>query len=142
ASTKAYDWNTRALGWGCTGAMAAIGLHSVGDFNMHIPANALLLAWIAGMAAALPLGDAERRRTGNGRLDVNRTFAVALACVLVAYGSASVVFARSFRSDVSAERAFCRFGVCDTAAVVDAQTREHGGTVAAVPIGVLQDALR
>jgi hypothetical protein len=31
------------------GALAAILLHSLVDFNLYIPANAMLLAWIAGM---------------------------------------------------------------------------------------------
>jgi len=37
----------------CAGALAAIGLHSLADFNLYIPANAMLLAWIAGMTAGL-----------------------------------------------------------------------------------------
>jgi len=35
------------------GAFAAIGLHSFVDFNLYIPANAMLLAWIAGVASSL-----------------------------------------------------------------------------------------
>jgi O-antigen ligase len=35
------------------GALAAILLHSLADFNLYIPANAMLLAWIAGMTAGL-----------------------------------------------------------------------------------------
>src|SRR4029077_683865 len=31
------------------GALAAIALHSLTDFNLYVPANAMLLAWIAGM---------------------------------------------------------------------------------------------
>ena len=34
--------------------MAAILLHSLDDFNLYIPANAMLLAWMAGIAASLP----------------------------------------------------------------------------------------
>jgi O-antigen ligase len=37
----------------CVGALAAISLHSLADFNLYIPANAMLLAWIAGMAVAI-----------------------------------------------------------------------------------------
>jgi O-antigen ligase len=40
----------RHLAVACTGALAAILLHSLVDFNLYIPANAMLLAWIAGMA--------------------------------------------------------------------------------------------
>jgi putative inorganic carbon (HCO3(-)) transporter len=35
------------------GALAAILLHSLADFNLYIPANAMLLAWIAGMIAGI-----------------------------------------------------------------------------------------
>ena len=37
----------------CAGALAAILVHSFADFNFYIPANAMLLAWIAGMTAGL-----------------------------------------------------------------------------------------
>lgn len=35
------------------GALAAMAAHSFTDFNLHIPANALVLAWIAGIASGL-----------------------------------------------------------------------------------------
>ena len=38
----------------CAGALAAILLHSLADFNLYIPANAMLLAWIAGMTPEAP----------------------------------------------------------------------------------------
>jgi O-antigen ligase len=41
----------RDLNVGCVAAFAAILFHSFTDFNLHTPANAMLLAWIAGMAA-------------------------------------------------------------------------------------------
>jgi O-antigen ligase len=41
----------RYLAVACAAALAAILLHSLVDFNLYIPANAMLLAWIAGMAA-------------------------------------------------------------------------------------------
>lgn len=41
-------------GWelavGLLGALFAIGLHSLTDFNFYIPANALVLAWLCGIA--------------------------------------------------------------------------------------------
>jgi O-antigen ligase len=43
----------RTLAAGCTGAMAAILVHAVTDFNLQIPSNALLFSWIAGTSAAL-----------------------------------------------------------------------------------------
>jgi len=53
--------NDRYLGLACTGAMTAIFIHSVVDFNLYIPANALLLAWIAGIAVSLPGNSGEWR---------------------------------------------------------------------------------
>ncbi|MBE0658985.1 MAG: O-antigen ligase domain-containing protein, partial [Bryobacteraceae bacterium] len=32
--------------------LAAMTLHSLVDFNLYIPANALALAWIAGLATS------------------------------------------------------------------------------------------
>jgi putative inorganic carbon (HCO3(-)) transporter len=135
-----HEWQTRLLASGCTGAFAAIAVHSVADFNLYIPANALLLAWISGIAASLPfrsVRDQERPRRA-----FCRRLAVVLACVLVVYAPAGVVAETVFRGHLEAERRFCRFGICDTDAVVEAQTREHGGIAAAVPIAVLLEAVR
>ena len=43
------------LGIGCAGSLFALMLHSLVDFNLYIPANAMTLAWIAGMALGLNL---------------------------------------------------------------------------------------
>ncbi len=43
----------KILAAGCAGALAALLTHSLTDFNLQIPANALIFAWIAGTAAAL-----------------------------------------------------------------------------------------
>jgi len=40
------------LAVGLLGAIVALGLHSLVDFNLYVPANALVFAWIAGMAAS------------------------------------------------------------------------------------------
>jgi len=34
----------------CLGALAAISLHSLVDFNLYKPANAMVVAWIAGIS--------------------------------------------------------------------------------------------
>jgi O-antigen ligase len=41
----------RCVALACTGSFVAISLHSFVDFNLYIPSNAMLLAWIAGIAA-------------------------------------------------------------------------------------------
>ncbi|HXW54721.1 MAG TPA: O-antigen ligase family protein [Candidatus Cybelea sp.] len=42
----------RYVSLACVGSIAAILLHSLADFNLHIPANALMLATILGIAVA------------------------------------------------------------------------------------------
>jgi O-antigen ligase len=140
ASKAGHDWNTRVLGWGCTGAIVAIAVHSLADFNMYIPANALLLAWISGIAVCLPVRSV-RDEERPGRV-LSRRWAIVLGCVLVMYAPASILLATAFRGDLQAERQFCRFGICDTDAVLEAQKQAHGGIVAAVPIPVLLEAVR
>ena len=43
----------------CTTSLAGMALHSFVDFNTYIPANALVLAWIAGVASAASATAAE-----------------------------------------------------------------------------------
>jgi O-antigen ligase len=43
----------RIVSAACCGAFAAILLHSTVDFSLYVPANALLLAWVAGVAASV-----------------------------------------------------------------------------------------
>jgi hypothetical protein len=38
---------------GCLGSIAAILLHSFTDFNLYIPANALVFSLILGLAASM-----------------------------------------------------------------------------------------
>jgi O-antigen ligase len=52
-AVRSADPGTRYFAVACAGALAAILLHSLADFNLYIPANAMLLAWIAGMTAGL-----------------------------------------------------------------------------------------
>jgi O-antigen ligase len=62
ATTRAETREQRALGAGLTGAMLSMIVHSAVDFNLYIPANAAVLAWIAGSSLALPyLTDSVRR---------------------------------------------------------------------------------
>ena len=43
----------KTLAAGCAGALSAILIHSITDFNLQIPANAFVFSWIAGTALAL-----------------------------------------------------------------------------------------
>lgn len=55
----------KAVALGCLGGIAAILLHSLTDFNLYIPANALLFSLILGLASAICVSgvDAEQART-------------------------------------------------------------------------------
>lgn len=43
----------RWVGLACFGSLIAILVHSVVDFNLYVPANAAVLAWICGLTAGL-----------------------------------------------------------------------------------------
>ncbi|MBA3974979.1 MAG: hypothetical protein C0504_12280 [Candidatus Solibacter sp.] len=53
---RVVRWERTRKNWwlavGLTGALAAMALHSLVDFNLYIPANAVALAWLAGLAAS------------------------------------------------------------------------------------------
>jgi hypothetical protein len=40
------------LALGLLAVFLALGLHSLADFNLYIPANALALAWLGGVAVS------------------------------------------------------------------------------------------
>jgi O-antigen ligase len=69
SAARSADPDSRFLAIGCIGAMAAIGLHSLVDFNLYVPANAMLLAWICGVALSIRPGTGARNPR-NGRLPV------------------------------------------------------------------------
>jgi hypothetical protein len=50
---RSADSSKRHLAIACLAALAAILIHSFTDYNLYIPANAMLLAWIAGVVASL-----------------------------------------------------------------------------------------
>ncbi len=50
------DENRRLIAIACAGAFAAVLLHSLVDFNMSIPANAMTLAWVGGIGSINGLG--------------------------------------------------------------------------------------
>ncbi len=55
ASLRARSSLTRALALGSFGAVVALLVHSVADFNLYIPANALVFAVILGIGYAMSL---------------------------------------------------------------------------------------
>jgi O-antigen ligase len=47
------DPEARFLAIACFGSMTAILIHSLVDFNLYIPSNAMTLAWLSGVAASV-----------------------------------------------------------------------------------------
>ena len=54
--------DSRYVGIACVGSLTAIALHSVVDFNLYIPANAMLFVWVAGLAEGLGMSAPSRHR--------------------------------------------------------------------------------
>jgi hypothetical protein len=52
---KSSDPENRYFAVACVGALSAIALHSLADFNLYIPSNAMLLSWISGMTMSVEL---------------------------------------------------------------------------------------
>jgi O-antigen ligase len=52
----------RAMALGCLGSMAAILLHSLTDFNLYIPANAMVFSLILGLAASISAANSGAHR--------------------------------------------------------------------------------
>ena len=68
-------------------AVAAIVVHSFVDFNMHIPANALLVVTVMGLTVAMDNGTAGSRRPA-----LPRGPRIGLAVMLLALAGAGVWF--------------------------------------------------
>ena len=54
------DWELRV---GLFASLLSIAIHSFVDFNLYIPANAMALAWIAGVATGIPQSDIAQEGT-------------------------------------------------------------------------------
>ena len=74
SAVKSSDPEARYFAVACVGALSTIALHSLADFNLYIPANAMLLAWIAGMAMGVELP--ETNMDVRERLEVTNVTAV------------------------------------------------------------------
>lgn len=137
---------TRYLAWGCTGAIVAIGLHSLTDYNTYIPANALTLAWILGIVAGSPAASTAASTSVSGRTAPVPVWfkgaAIALGCALLIFAPAWILLETKYMYDPQAESRFCRFGVCDTNSLIAGETSRQSGNVAAVPEYELLEALR
>ena len=81
-SAPTNRFSRSAFAIGVTTAVTAILVHSLVDFNMHIPANALLIATLMGLTVAMDDSDERPRQTV-----LPRAARVVLALVLLAVGT-------------------------------------------------------
>ncbi len=64
ASLHCTESEDRLLALACAGAITAILVHSLADFNLYIEANATVLAWISGIAGGMATsGELPARRS-------------------------------------------------------------------------------
>lgn len=132
---------SRLVGLACVGSFSAILIHGVADFNMHIPVNAMLFAWIAGIAVALPSATATTpRKVQNVR--GFRGFLIVAGFLATAYGAGWLAFPHFFGKNLDTERIFHRFGIWDTAGALAILRHQYGGQISSVPPEKLVEYLR
>jgi O-antigen ligase len=141
AATRGATRKIRLLGLACIGALAAILIHSIADFNMHIPANAMLFACIAGIAVALPFKQ-WKPSPMRLRIYVLRGFLLVAGCVASLYGAGCWAYDHWFEGHLNAERSFCRFGICDSYRAPNVLRDQYGGNIAAAPPEKILEYLR
>ena len=111
AAVSSRDPETRWFAVGCAGSLSALLIHSVFDFNTYVLSNAMVLAWVAGLAAST-------RSAASPPAAVQPLF-LGGGLVLTASAATWLVFLNAYHDQPSAERAFCRVGFCATEAVLD-----------------------
>ncbi len=144
AAASSTDPKTHYLALACVGGMTAIGIHSLADFNMYVPANAMVLVWLAALSAALP---PTYPVPAGSRAQPSSLFpkiaAMALSLVLAIFSSAWLLFLqRGFKDHADSERQFCRFGICDIDSVLAAEKAASGAEAKPAPLADLMEAAR
>ena len=63
-----YSGNARYVAIACAGSLTAIALHSLVDFKLYLPSNAMLVVWIAAISEGLKFFTVNSGRSdGRGR---------------------------------------------------------------------------
>ena len=142
-ATDEPDFDTRYIALGCIGGMVAIGVHSLGDFNLYLPANAMVLVWIGGIAAGLPEAfKSSNSAKARSSYFPKRPLLIPISCALVAFAATSLVFVSKAQHSANAERGFCRIGICDIDSVLAAETEVLAAPSKVASISTLTEALR
>lgn len=148
----------RYVALGVAGSIGAFVLHAFVEFNAYVLANALTMAWVAGIGASFPvrawsgasrprapltsarraLAAMSRQMSSVSRLERWPLLTVG-GVLLAVWSSVWIVFLTSYNRDPATEQAFCRFGLCDTDAVyVALQGAERDTNPKPVPLEVLR----
>ncbi len=129
---------------GVLGSMTAIGIHSFADFNLYVPANAMTFAWLLGFGSAYwstAWHAGAAREGGDANTKSLRPHLLGLSAVSLVYACAWLVFMNGFTENVAAERAFCRFGICNPFGISSVLQHQYGDDISAVPVSELQRLL-
>ncbi len=128
--------DVRLLGLACVGGLTAFLAHAVSEFNAYVLSNAMVLSWVAGIAAGLPARADRSHHVQLPRLTRAAWFAAVPAVIVFTVASSStwLLFLQRFHQDPVAERMFCRFGICDSDAALGTLRRAPEGAVANVPV--------
>ena len=67
AARSSRDPEAHWFAVGCAGSLSALLIHSVFDFNTYVLSNAMVLAWVAGLAASTRPSPWSRQGAGQWR---------------------------------------------------------------------------
>jgi O-antigen ligase/tetratricopeptide (TPR) repeat protein len=140
AVLSATDAEKRLFAIACAGSFVAILIHSVADFNLYVPANAMVLSWIAGMSV-VAFGEHLDTTRSIGHSWFAKSFLFTLGAFGALYASGWLAFIHAPKFDANYEKSFCRFGICNSQAVLDVLQAQCGGDVACVPSDRLTELL-
>jgi len=137
--------NRRHFAIACLGGATALLLHSLADFNLYVPANAMTFAWILGLAAGTSTGvvDPILARAPGVATPFLKTGMAALSLFAVLYAGGWLVYLHTYRDNPTVEAAFCRVGICESDRILAVVQRERGAqTIAHLPPDELRTFLR
>ncbi len=118
----------------CVGGLSAMLFHSVADFNMYIPANAMVFMYIAGIASSLAPLPAVTVAPQSRRASLAlRGMTFALSGWLIFNSVAWLAFLQRYEAAPEIETAFCRVGVCNAYVAMASTKARYGGVAASVP---------
>jgi O-antigen ligase len=132
-------WQDRVLIATGFAAWSAFLVHSIVDFNLHIPANALMLFALTGLGLRRPQGEAAVRRWNAISLaPLGRWLGLSLIVLSVAYG---IQTGRTAMSDCLYEKVFAKTAEQPTIQSIqdaeDALTFDRGNAQALILLGDL-----